>query len=67
VNEITITFTENEARALVPWKGSDHTAAEWNRRQDCAEDAISKIRSALREQGAPETDPHQSSLGDLAA
>lgn len=43
VSEIVVTFTEEEARALVPWKGADHTVAEWNHRLDSAEDAVAKI------------------------
>ncbi len=67
MTEINVAFTEDEARALVPWKGSDHTAGEWNHRLDLAEDAISKIRAALREQGTPELGREQGTLGGLAA
>ena len=66
MSEITITLTEDEARALVPWVGRDHDADEWNRRQDRAEDAISKIRAALREQ-VPAPSKDQTSIEGLAA
>jgi hypothetical protein len=49
VSEITVTLTDTEARALLPWQGSDHTAEEWNRRMGAVEDAHRKIRAALRE------------------
>jgi hypothetical protein len=49
MSEITVTFTEQEAEALVPWKGRTATVKEWNDRMDAAEDAHSKIRAALRE------------------
>jgi hypothetical protein len=49
VSEITVTFTTEEAEALVPWKASDKSPDAWNRRLNAAEDAQQKIRTALRE------------------
>ena len=67
MTEIVVTFTEGEARALVPWTGADHSTEEWNARLDRSEDAVAKIRAALREQAAAEVPKEQSSLDGLAA
>jgi len=60
MNEVTVTFAVEEAEALIPWKGSEHTAKEWNRRMDAAEDAQSKIRAALREVRKEQPDEQES-------
>lgn len=58
VNEIQITLTLDEARALLPWKGADHSvvSSEWNRRCDQAEDAHTKIRAELRKASREQPD-----------
>lgn len=67
MNEITVIFTEDEARALLPRKGHTDTAAEWNRRIELAESAQRKIKVAVRKQAAPERPREQETLGGLAA
>jgi hypothetical protein len=59
--EVTVTFTEEEARSLVPWVGVEHSTEEWNRRLDRSEDAVAKIRAALREQ-TPKAAANQTSM-----
>lgn len=66
MSEVTITLTADEARALLPWKGSDHTAGEWNHRIERAEAATAKIRAALKHIPA-EPEREQETLGGLAA
>lgn len=67
MTEIVVNFTEAEARALLPWRGSDHDAADWNRRANNAEDAQHKIKTALREQAEVPVSEGQEQLGGLAA
>lgn len=60
MTEITVTFSEREARALIP-SPTELSLAETNDKLNAAEDAVAKIRAAVREQ-APEPAAEQESL-----
>lgn len=66
MNEITVTFTEDEARAMVP-SPTKLDIEGWNRKVDLMEDAVAKIRVALREQGTPQQPKEQATLDGLTA
>jgi hypothetical protein len=61
-SEVDIRLTRDEANALLPWHATDHTAEDWNRRADAAEDAQRKIRAALREVSVEQPDEQESML-----
>lgn len=62
MSEITFTLKADEARALLPWKGSDHTAGEWNARIGHAEAATKKIAAALKAHAPVEVEREQETL-----
>lgn len=66
MNEITVTLTEDEARAMVP-SPTKLDIEGWNRKADLMEDAVAKIRAALREQGTPQQPKEQPTLDGLTA
>lgn len=63
-DEVVVVLSEDEARAMVP-SPHDRTIEGWNRKADLMEDAVAKIRAAIRQWGVVKQPEEQASLDGM--